>query len=84
MRLNIAIWGEVQNCIYFVLGDCITQHWERIFWYENKYFLCGRVLFYVVWKLLPYKLYFISGSDWCQKHCLYQDICTDWRLLRNI
>lgn len=81
----IAIWREVRSCIYFVFGGYITQHCEHIYFflYENEYFFCGRVPFYVMLKLLPYKLYFILGSDWCQKYCLYQDICTEWRLLGN-
>lgn len=31
MRLHIAIWEEVQNCIYFVFGSCITQNCEHGF-----------------------------------------------------
>lgn len=78
--------GGVQSCISFVFGGHITRHCERIlfFLYKNECCFCGRIPSHVVLKLFLYQLYFISGSDWCQKYCLYQDICAEWKLLGNI
>lgn len=84
MRLNTAILGGSRELHYVVFGDIVTQHREHIFWYENECFFCGRVPLYVVLESLLYKLYFISGSDWCQKSCLYQDICTQRRLRGDV
>lgn len=73
---SFCIWWLYYSVLYGFL-------FLFVFLYEMNVSFVGGYHFMWCWNYSP-ALYFILGSDWCQKYCLYQDICTEWRLLGDI